>query len=55
MVEILNPISDQMAVLRTSIVPGLLETMARNTAKQVDTLQLFEIGKVFYDKAPGEP
>ncbi len=54
MVEILNPISDQMAVLRTSIVPGLLETMARNNAKQVDTLQLFEIGKIFYDKAPGE-
>ncbi|NDY71972.1 phenylalanine--tRNA ligase subunit beta [Desulfobacter hydrogenophilus] len=54
MVEILNPISDQMAVLRTSIVPGLLESMARNTAKQVDTLQLFEIGKIFYDKAPGE-
>ena len=54
MVEILNPISDQMAVLRTSIVPGLLESMARNTAQQVDTLQLFELGKIFYDKAPGE-
>jgi len=54
MVEILNPISDQMAVLRTSIVPGLLESMARNTAQQVDTLQLFEVGKIFYDKAPGE-
>ena len=54
MVEILNPISDQMAVLRTSLVPGLLESMARNTAKQVDTLKLFEIGKIFYDKAPGE-
>jgi phenylalanyl-tRNA synthetase beta chain len=54
MVEILNPISDQMAVLRTSIVPGLLESMARNTAQQVDTLQLFEIGKTFFDVAPGE-
>ncbi len=54
MVEILNPISDQMAVLRTSIVPGLLEAMARNTSKQVDTLQLFEIGKIFFDMAPGE-
>ena len=54
MVDILNPISDQLGVLRTSIVPGLLESMARNTAKQVDTLALFEIGKVFFDKAPGE-
>jgi phenylalanyl-tRNA synthetase beta chain len=54
MVEILNPISDQMSVLRTSIIPGLLESMARNTAQQVDTLQLFEIGKTFFDVAPGE-
>jgi len=53
MVKILNPISDQMAVLRTSIIPGLLDAMARNTAKQVDTLNLFEIGKVFFDTAPG--
>ena len=54
MVEILNPISDQMSVLRTSLLPGLLESMARNTAQQVDTLQLFEIGKTFFDVAPGE-
>ncbi|WP_020585392.1 phenylalanine--tRNA ligase subunit beta [Desulfobacter curvatus] len=54
MVEILNPISDQMSVLRTSIVPGLLESMARNTAQQVDTLRLFEIGKTFIETAPGE-
>lgn len=54
MVEILNPISDQMSVLRTSIIPGLLESMARNTAQQVDSLQLFEIGKTFFDVAPGE-
>ena len=48
MVEILNPISEQMAVLRTSLVPGLLDAMVRNTAKQNDTLNLFEIGKVFF-------
>ncbi|WP_321495363.1 phenylalanine--tRNA ligase subunit beta [uncultured Desulfobacter sp.] len=54
MVEILNPISDQMSVLRTSIVPGLLDAMGRNTSKQVDALKLFEIGKIFFDTAPGE-
>ncbi len=54
MVEILNPISEQMAVLRTSLVPGLLDAMVRNTAKQNDTLELFEIGKVFFHKAEGE-
>ncbi len=52
--EILNPISDQMSVLRTSLVPGLLETMRRNTAQQADTLRVFEVGKVFFATAKGE-
>jgi len=45
---ILNPISDQMSVLRSSMVPGLLETMKKNIAQQSTTLNLFEIGKIFY-------
>jgi len=52
-VEILNPISEQMSVLRTSLVPGLLETMKRNLAQQTETLKVFEIGKVFYETAKG--
>ncbi len=44
---ILNPISDQMSVLRSSLLPGLLETMKKNIAQQSATLHLFEIGKIF--------
>ncbi len=44
---ILNPISDQMSVLRSSLVPGLLETMKKNISQQTDTLKFFEIGKIF--------
>jgi len=44
---ILNPISDQMSVLRSSLLVGLLETMKRNISQQTDTLKLFEMGKVF--------
>jgi phenylalanyl-tRNA synthetase beta chain len=51
---ILNPISDQMSVLRTSLVPGLLETMRRNNSQQSDSLRLFEIGKVFFATQKGE-
>ncbi len=54
MVEILNPISEQMSVLRTSLIPGLLETMGRNTAQQSETLKIFEVGKVFYNTSKGE-
>jgi phenylalanyl-tRNA synthetase beta chain len=51
---ILNPISDQMSVLRTSLVPGLLETMKRNNSQQSDSLRLFEIGKVFFATQKGK-
>ncbi|MCF8091471.1 MAG: phenylalanine--tRNA ligase subunit beta [Desulfotignum sp.] len=47
-VEILNPLSDQMSVLRTSLLPGLLENMRKNNAQQTDTIHLFEIGKIFF-------
>ena len=54
MVKILNPISEQMAVLRTSLLPGLLETMRRNNAQQNDTLKLFEIGKTFFARGENQ-
>lgn len=51
---ILNPISDQMSVLRTSLVPGLLETMKRNNSQQSFSVKLVELGKVFFAKQKGE-
>jgi len=50
---ILNPISDQMSVLRSSLIPGLLETMKKNISQQTDTLNLFEIGKIFFATQKG--
>jgi len=50
---ILNPISDQMSVLRSSLLPGLLETMKKNIAQQSSALELFEIGKIFYATQKG--
>ncbi len=44
---LLNPLTEDQAVLRTSLIPGLLETMQRNLARQSRTLKLFEIGKIF--------
>jgi phenylalanyl-tRNA synthetase beta chain len=46
-VAILNPLTDDQSVLRTTLVPGLLETMGRNLSQQSKTLKLFETGKVF--------
>jgi len=47
---ILNPLSEDQAVMRTSLIPGLLETMHRNISKQVKNLKLFEVGKIFISK-----
>lgn len=48
--SILNPLSEDQAVMRTSLVPGLLDTARRNLARQSRTLKLFETGKIFISK-----
>ncbi len=48
-VEILNPLSEDQAVMRTSLIPGLLDTMHRNISWQTKNLKLFEIGRVFFN------
>jgi phenylalanyl-tRNA synthetase beta chain len=47
MVDILNPLTEDQAVMRTSIIPGLLETVRHNFSQQIKDLKLFEIGKIF--------
>lgn len=49
-VKILNPLSEDQAVMRTTLIPGLLETMGRNLAHQSKTLKLFETGNIFIDQ-----
>jgi phenylalanyl-tRNA synthetase beta chain len=46
-VAILNPLTEDQSVMRTSMVPGILETVHRNISRQSRTLKLFEIGNVF--------
>jgi phenylalanyl-tRNA synthetase beta chain len=42
-----NPLSQDMAVLRTSLVPGLVQTVAANLRKQQARIRLYETGHVF--------
>ena len=56
-VSLLNPISPERAVLRRSLLPGLLEVAARNL-QATDAVALFELGPVFLPKPgtlPDEP
>jgi phenylalanyl-tRNA synthetase beta chain len=47
---ILNPLSEDQAVMRTSLIPGLFETMKRNLARLSKNLKLFETGKIFISR-----
>jgi phenylalanyl-tRNA synthetase beta chain len=46
-VPILNPLTIDQSVMRTSLVPKLIETVRTNVAYGVKDLKLFEWGKVF--------
>lgn len=46
-VEVLNPVSAEASVLRTSLVPGALTVVQHNRSHGQKDLRLFEIGNVF--------
>ncbi len=46
-VELLNPMNADHAIMRRSIFPGLLRSVAHNQAHGVADVQLYEIGTVF--------
>ena len=45
--ELLNPISTEMAVMKSSHLAGLLQTLKRNLSRQNNRIRLFEIGNVY--------
>jgi len=53
-VEVQNPISEDMAALRTSLIPGMLEVIRHNIYHGTEDLRLFEIGNIFRRARAGE-
>ncbi len=46
-VPLANPLSAELAVMRTRLLPGLVSALQRNVARQAGRVRLFEIGNVF--------
>jgi phenylalanyl-tRNA synthetase beta chain len=46
-IELANPLSSGMNVLRPSLLPGLLDSLQHNLSRRNSNVQLFEIGRVF--------
>jgi phenylalanyl-tRNA synthetase beta chain len=47
-IELRNPLSVDQSVMRTSLLPGLLSAVKTNMFHGMETLKLFEYGKVFF-------
>ena len=57
-VSIKNPLREDQSIMRTTLIPGLLNTMKTNVYNKNLNLKLFELGTVFYsvehEKLPKE-
>jgi len=47
-----NPLSEDQSVMRTTLVPGLLDVARHNVARDMPDLKLFETGRVFFSRGP---
>lgn len=46
-IPILNPLSEDLSLLRTTLLPNLLELLSRNMRRQAAAVHAYEIGSVF--------
>ena len=54
-VPILNPLGENMSVMRTTLLPSMIETLAYNAAHFNKSARLFEAARVYFaDKLPLE-
>lgn len=46
-ISLVNPLRQEESIMRTMLLPNLLKNTEKNTARGIENLRLFEIGKVF--------
>jgi phenylalanyl-tRNA synthetase beta chain len=54
LVRLLNPLSEEQSVMRSMLLPGLLENLKRNINFQKSAVKFFELGKVFSPQGEDE-
>ena len=47
LVPLANPLSAELAVMRPSLLPGLIAALSHNRARQQERVRLFELGRTF--------
>ena len=49
-----NPLREELSVLRTKLLPGLVDLLRQNLAHGLTDIRLFEVGEVFLPSTEGE-
>jgi len=52
-IALVNPLTEGKSLMRTSLIPGLLDTLDYNQRQGIFNLRIFEIGKVFLPEKEG--
>ncbi|MDR0841045.1 MAG: phenylalanine--tRNA ligase subunit beta [Christensenellaceae bacterium] len=48
-VKLLNPFGEDQSLMRTTLIPGMLDTLARNCNRKTGQRRFFEVGNVHFD------
>lgn len=54
LIRVKSPLSEDHAIMRPSIVPGLIASAERNARQQAKSIRLFEMGRVFRNAGGGK-
>ncbi len=52
-IALMNPLSAEQSVMRTTLFGGLLENLSRSIRHQVDSVRLYEVGRSYHQDARG--
>lgn len=50
-ITVLNPITDDFPILRTTLLGGILETIVRNISRKNEDIKIYELGAVYLPEA----
>jgi len=51
--RILNPLGEDRSIMRTSILPSMMDILARNHSYRNASVRLYEIGKIYFKRPDG--
>ena len=46
-VKLINPLGEENSIMRTTLIANMLEVLARNYNRKVETVKAFELGRIF--------